>query len=280
MIAGEASSEYPTITAVDRLASFSLQAEPLLHALHLVTFASAKSTLRPVLSGVSFLQEKDKLTLVATDSYRLSEYVLETKGEGAALSCIIPTKILDELRSILSASFKKPEEKEQEGEKKERKIPEIEIFLSKQQIEMHYGNVRLLSRLIDGKFPDYKQILPKETKTSVLFPTRELLLVVKRMHYFAKEMNNTLTFHCEKSQTKIATPQTQAGKDEAVLHTEATGGSNKIALSSSYLLDFLSHIDADNVEMKVIDALHPALFTLSGNPRFLHLIMPLRLQEE
>jgi DNA polymerase-3 subunit beta len=285
VIAGESSSEYPTIAAVDRQTSFKLEAEPLLNALHLITFASARTTLRPVLSGVHFQQEKGKLTLVATDSYRLSEYTLQTKGEGGEVSCIIPTKILDELRVILSASLKGQDGKEgkegkEEDDGKEMKGMELEFFLSKQQIEMHVGSVRLLSRLIDGKFPDYKQILPKETKSKVLFSVRELLTAVKRMHYFAKEMNNNLTFHCEKGQARLSTPQTQAGKDEASLAVDLSGSDNKIALSSSYLLDFLGRINADNVEMKIIDSLHPAVFTLPDNPHFLHLIMPLRMQEE
>ncbi len=160
------------------------------------------------------------------------------------------------------------------------KVPEISVYLSKQQIELHAGNVTLLSRLIDGKFPDYRQILPKEAKTEALFSTHELSTAVKRMHYFAKEMNNNVTFSIADGQAKLTTPQTQAGKDEAALTCEVKGESNKIALSSSYLLDFLGHINADNVLMKVIDSLHPAVFTLPDNPRYLHLIMPLRMQEE
>jgi DNA polymerase-3 subunit beta len=279
VIAGEAASEYPTIAAVDRQTSFTLEAEPLLAALHLVTFASARTTLRPVLSGVYF-------TLVATDSYRLSEYTIETKGDSSEVSCIIPAKILDELRTILSSALRNPEDrkgkdaKEEEKESKKAKGMEITIHMSKQQIEIHAGNVRLLSRLIDGKFPDYKQILPKETKTSARFDTRETLTAVKRLHYFAKEMNNNLTFHVGKGAARITTPQTQVGKDEAELSAEVTGGENKIALSSSYLLDFLSHIESEGLLMKVTDSLHPAVFTLPDNSRFLHLIMPLRMQEE
>jgi DNA polymerase-3 subunit beta len=291
MIAGEAASEYPTIASIDRQTSLVLEAEPLLEALHLVTFSSAKTTLRPVLSGVLFQRAGASLTLVATDSYRLSEYTLKTKDKGEEISCIIPTKILDELRSIIGASLKKSplsaeasavgtEEKGKKDQAGTINVPEISIFLSKQQIEMHVGNVRLLSRLIDGKFPDYRQILPKDGKTTSLFAAHKFSTTVKRMHYFAKEMNNNLTFRMTKGEVKMSTPQTQIGRDEAVLPAEVAGGDNKIALSSSYLLDFLGHIHADNVLMKVTDSLHPAVFTLPENPRYLHLIMPLRMQEE
>ncbi|MEK7218771.1 MAG: DNA polymerase III subunit beta, partial [Patescibacteria group bacterium] len=283
MIAGEAASEYPTIASVERQTSLVLEAEPLLEALHLVTFASAKSSLRPVLSGVLFQRIGASLTLVTTDSYRLSEYTLKTKEKGEEISCIIPTKILDELRSIIGSSLKKVSPQDGGGKEEPKgaiKVPEISLFLSKQQIEVHAGNVRLLSRLIDGKFPDYRQILPKDGKTNALFAAHEFSTAVKRMHYFAKEMNNNLTFHVAKGQVKMSTPQTQIGRDEAVLAAEVAGDENKIALSSSYLLDFLGHIHTDNVLMKVTDSLHPAVFTLPENPRYLHLIMPLRMQEE
>ncbi len=283
VISGEAASEYPTITSVDRQTSLTLEAEPLLHALHLVTFASARTTLRPVLSGVLFQWQEGKLTLVATDSYRLSEFILPLKSDADDVSCIIPSKILEELRSVLGSSLRKTDSKSEDDRKKAdgtMKVPEITLYLSKQQVEIHAGNVVFLSRLIDGKFPDYRQILPRDAKTKALFPAHELSTAVKRMHYFAKEMNNNVTFHVAKGEARVATPQTQAGKDEATIPCEVTGDENKIALSSSYLLDFLGHINAPSVLMQVTDSLHPAVFTLPDNPKYLHLVMPLRMQEE
>jgi len=101
------------------------------------------------------------------------------------------------------------------------------------------------------------------------------------MHYFAKETNNNLTFTVRKSDNTIhlTTPHTQAGRDEATLDIELTGEDNKIALSSSYLLDFLGHVDDDVVEMHLTDSMHPAVFHVPSNENLLHLIMPLRIQE-
>lgn len=277
LIAGEAASEYPTITNVEKQTSFSLEAAPLLDALHMVTFASAKTSLRPVLSGVYTRTEKGKMVLVATDSYRLSEYKMPMEGGAAELSCIIPSKILEELKVILGA--KRGDKKE--DKKEERKvIGKVDVTLSRQQVEFQVGPTRLLSRLIDGKFPDYEQIIPKDIKTRAAFSTKELLTTTRRMHYFAKEMNNNLTFHIGKSDTKIATPQTQAGKDEALLGAERVGDENKIALSSSYLLDFLGHVNDPIVEMRLVDSMHPAVFATPDNPHSLHLIMPLRMHDE
>ncbi len=280
LLSGESANEYPTISPVEKKSSFTLDAAPLLEALHLVTFTSAKSSLRPVLSGVYIRTEKGQLILVATDSYRLSEYKLPMLMGGEELSCIIPVKVLEELRTVLGYSKSERSDNVEQDEKKKKDPPTVEVTLNNQQIELHVGSTRLLSRLIEGKFPDYEQIIPKGEMTSVLLSTKELTTSVKRMHYFAKEVNNNLTFKISESEVNIATPQTQLGKDEAMMNGEIKGKPSKIALSSSYLLDFLGHVDDSQIEIRVEDSMHPALFRLPGNEQFLHLIMPLRMQEE
>mgnify|MGYP003978668795 CR=1 FL=1 len=282
VIAGEAASEYPTISPIDREINFSLEAKPLLEELHMVTFASAKTTLRPVLAGVYVHTEKDNLILVATDSYRLSEYTIKTDTIGGDVSCIIPAKVLEELKSILSSYKGDKKEKNEDGDSAPKgNTPTITIALSAQQIEIKVGNTQLLSRLIDGKFPDYKQIIPDNKTTKASVKTKDLATMAKRMHYFAKETNNNLTFTVRKSDNTIhiATPHTQAGRDEATLDIELTGEDNKIALSSSYLLDFLGHVDDDVIQMHLTDSMHPAVFHVPSNENLLHLIMPLRIQE-
>lgn len=284
LISGEAASEYPNITPIEKETSFPIAAGPLLEALHTVTFAAAKTTLRPVLSGVHVRSEKGKLIFVATDSYRLSEYTTPTSGT-VDISCIIPTKVFDELQSILGAhkdkdGVEEDKKKEEEGQKKEKTELNVNAILSSQQIEFQVGSTQLLSRLIDGKFPDYQQIIPKTPKTFIKVAVKELLPIIRRMHYFAKEINNNLTFHITKNKVRIITPATQTGRDEAVFPIEMTGTENKIALSSSYLLDFLSRIPGEEVEIQVTDSQHPALFRVPGTDALLHLIMPLRLQEE
>ncbi len=280
VLSGELATEYPTITPVEKKSSFTLDTASLLEALNLVTFSSARSSLRPVLSGVSLRTEGGKFILVATDSYRLSEFIVDAAAP-EDVSCIIPVKVLEEVKMMLAAE-KAPkrtptEEGEKEGARSEAKP--IEITLGAQQIEVRIGHTQLLSRLIDGKFPDYRQIIPKEHTCKAILSVRELTTAVKRMHYFAKEVNNNLTFSLDASLAHISTPQTQLGKDETTIPTEMTGAPSKIALSSSYLLDFLSHINTDVIEMEVTDSQHPAVFRVPTNTKFLHLVMPLRMQE-
>lgn len=270
VIMGEPASDYPSIVPLEKNTTLSLGVEDLLRGLHLTTFAAAKSSLRPVLSGVYCRTEKDSVVLVATDSYRLSECRIPISRCQEGVSCIIPVKVLEELRGVLGGKKR--------GE--ETPTPEAFIRLGSQQVEFHVGHTHLFSRLIEGRFPNYEQIIPQEHTTTVCFPVRELGVTVKRMHYFAKEMNNNLTLHTSERGVRITSPQTQVGREESTISTEVEGKENKIALSSSYLLDFLNHLDGDKVDMALVDSVHPAVFRIPKQPGFLHLIMPLRMSED
>lgn len=280
VLSGEDASQYPAIPEVEKKTSLSLDAAPLLDALHLVTFTSARTSLRPVLSGVFLKLDKETMTLVATDSYRLSEYKIPMQSN-EELGVIIPVKVLDELKSVLGSKKGGAKDASEEGgaEKPRKADSVVEVILSAQQIELHVGGTKLVSRLIEGKFPPYQEIIPKQAGTTVTLSAKELSTAVKRMHYFAKEVNNNITFAVGSGQAHLATPQTPIGKDESTIGAEVDGADAKIALSSSYLLDFLGHVDTDQLKMSVTDSMHPAVFRLPLNERFLHLVMPLRIQE-
>lgn len=277
VIAGEPASEYPTITPIQKEALLTVNDKELFTAIHHTAFASARTTTRPVLSGVYVRVAKDELTLVATDSYRLSEYRIQVMEKQGEINCIVPMKVLVEIMAIISGSLR-----ERGGEEKgdKDKGRPTSMSLSSQQIEVVIGKTKVLSRLIDGTFPNYEQILPANASTTVLFSLPELLTDVKRMHYFAKESNNNLVFTISGKDALIQTQRTQIGRDESQIGAEVQGEKNKIALSSSYLLDFLSHVSGEEVRMELTDKMHPALFRVPSIPHFLHLIMPLRLTEE
>ncbi len=278
VIAGEPASEYPTITPIQKEALLTVSDKEFFNAIHHTAFASARTTARPVLSGVYFRAAKDELVLVATDSYRLSEYKLQVMEKQGEINCIVPMKVLVEIMAIISGSLRERGGGDERSDKDKGRP--TSITLSAQQIEVVIGKTKVLSRLIDGTFPNYEQILPANASTTVSFSLPELLTDVKRMHYFAKESNNNLIFTISPKEALIQTQRTQIGRDESQIGAEVQGEKNKIALSSSYLLDFLSHVDAEEVRMELTDKMHPALFRVPSMPNFLHLIMPLRLIEE
>lgn len=276
IISGEPSNGFPNISGIQKETTLSLPLSPLLQALHLVTFACAKTTSRPVISGVYVRLEKGKLILVGTDSYRLSEYKIDVEGLTGEISCIIPARFLEELKAVIALHRSRDD-----GEKdKKSKDEKVDIHLGSQQVEVHLGSTRLVSRLIDGKFPDYEQVLPKERKTLATVSVKDLLSAVKRMHYFAKEQSNNITFAFTKSGIHLTTRQTQLGKDESSIVASLDGDENKIAISSTYISDFLGRLDAETIAVELSDKMHPAVFKLPGDQSYLHLIMPLRMNEE
>lgn len=277
-IAGEPASGFPTIAAVQKESAVSIQGSVLLEALNLVTFACAKTTARPVISGVFTRLEKGKIIFVGTDSYRLSEYKVSVGASEGDVSCIIPGRFLEELKGAI-ASTKEQDKPKGEDKKKKDETP-VSIHLSSQQIEVQVGSTRLFSRLIEGKFPDYVQVLPKEKKTVATFTTKDLLSAVRRMHYFAKEVNNNILFVFGKNSAHLTTKQTQIGKDESTIPCTVEGEENKIALSSNYVIDFLSRIESDKVSLELSDKMHPAVFRVPSHDSYIHLVMPLRMGDE
>ncbi len=280
VIAGEASSGFPTISSIQKDTTITLPIIPLLQALNLVTFACARTTSRPVISGVFVRTEKGKIILVGTDSYRLSEYIIDVPSLSGEVSCIIPAKFLEELKTVIALHRSKESDEKNDKEKKKETTESVDIHLGSQQIEVHLSHTKLVSRLIDGKFPDYAQVVPKEKNTTTLLHIKDLLGAVKRMHYFAKEQSNNITFSFTKNSLHLTTKQTQIGRDESVIHCDVEGTDNKIAVSSTYLIDFLSRLDSDSIVVELSDKMHPAVFRIPGDKTYLHLIMPLRMTEE
>lgn len=274
-IAGEAASGFPTINSIQKETTISLEVIPLLRALNLVTFSCAKTTSRPVISGVYARVENEKLIIVATDSYRLSEYKIDISGSTGNVSCIIPARFLEELKAVIALHKGRDE-----NDTTDKRWDKVDIHLGAQQIEVHIAHTKLVSRLIDGKFPDYTQVLPKEKHSTVSVATKDLLNTVKRMHYFAKEQSNNITFAFTGQGIHLNTKQTQIGKDESDIVAELQGKDNKIAISSTYLIDFLSRIDTEKVHIELSDKMHPAIFRLDSGEHYFHLIMPLRMTEE
>lgn len=276
-IAGEASSGFPTIAGIQKDITLNIPISPLLRALNLVTFACARTTSRPVISGVFVRMDKGKIVMVGTDSYRLSECKIDAPGVTGNVSCIIPAKFLEELKGVIALHRGKDDEK---GSKNKESDESITIHLSSQQIEVHVGHTKLVSRLIDGKFPDYAQVVPKEKNTTAVVNIKDLLSAVKRMHYFAKEQSNNITFTLNASGIHLVTKQTQIGRDESTITAAVDGKDNKIAVSSTYLIDFLSRLDSEEVLIELSDKMHPAVFKIPTDHTYLHLIMPLRMTEE
>lgn len=259
-----AAEEFPTISKFDEVVSLEIDREGFSEAAHQVSFAASPMNTRPVLAGVYLDVEGKTVTLVATDSFRLSEKKLTLpKAASKSASCIIPTRAILEIARLV--------DKETEKEK-------FQIFVGKNQVMAKIGSIEFYSRLIEGNFPNYRQILPKAIRTSTTLSTGDQALAVRRVNLFAQANNNKVLFDFQPNKLKITTPATQLGEEEGELPIALTGDPGTIALNSEFVLDVLNHVGADQVEIGMNDQKSPAVFKPVGKEDFVHIIMPLKLQ--
>ena len=153
----------------------------------------------------------------------------------------------------------------------------VEITISKNQILFTIGAIRLTSRLVEGQFPNYEQIIPKATKTEVSFNSNAYSLVLKRINIFAKENNNKIVLKTENGKLKITTETTQYGEGEILLDTKITGEENEIALNSQFLLDVLMNMGDKEGVMKIGEKINPVIIQPKEKQDYIHIIMPLKI---
>lgn len=261
-VKGIPASEFPTIPTVEKEGLFTISTRDLSLAIHQVAFAAALSTTRPILTGVYFLIRGDELKMVATDSYRLSEKTLKLKESSGDISCIVPSKTIVELGTILGLL---------------KNDGEVEVRVSKNQIFFSVDKIEITSRLIEGQFPNYQQVIPKEVKTKIHLNTGELSLVLKRINLFAKENNNKVLFTVDAEGLKITTDTTQYGVGEIEIKSKTDGEGGQIALNSQFILDLLGNIGASEVVLELGEKTNPAILTPAEKEGFVHIIMPLKI---
>ena len=264
-IKGISPDEFPLIPTVSKDSVFVVARKDLDTAISQTVFAAASNTARPVLSGILFDLMKDALKLVATDSYRLAEKKVHLKtAVDFDLQAIVPARTVAELGKIIGKSA----------------VEDIEITVSKNQILFVVGNTRMISRLIEGKFPDYEKIIPKSSKTKVEVKTDELSLVVRRVGLFARENNNNIKCSVTNDgKLTLSTDETKVGEEKAELTGKVEGENNKIALNSQYLLEVLNFIQADEVTFELDDKMSPAVIRITKEKEktYMYIIMPLKI---
>lgn len=279
-IRGEESSEFPLIPEVKQEKFYSFDFEEFKRALTEVIFAVALDEVRIELSGVYFEFNKDRLILASTDSYRLSEKKIKYKNKpeaGESVSdgkkIIIPAKTIQEIIRISSIS--------QEEVSTEKSAQEIKMFVNDNQILFSHGDIELVSRIIEGQYPDYKQIIPNvgsENKTIINLDRQELLRAIKASSLFSKSNINdvSLDFPAERKKAVISAVSGQVGESTIEMPVEIKGKDNDIVLNYRYLLDGLNNINSERVVLEIIDSNTPCLLKAEGEENYLYIIMPIK----
>jgi DNA polymerase-3 subunit beta len=265
-------SEFPLVPRVQGSKSFTIPAEDFRVALSQVAFAVATNESRPELTGVlmRFWQGpgEGRLTMAATDSYRLAERTIPVVSPVQDESVmIVPARTLLEISRILSV-FRDDVESP----------PSIELSVSDSQAAFTYGPVELISRLIEGNYPDYRQIIPKQFETQALIDREDLIKAVKTASLFSKTGLFDVVLELEPAQRQVSLKAVDATRGENVTTCAAdiSGKPNAVTLNYRYLLDGLNSMGADQTSFQMIDTGNPCVVTPQGNDNHLYLVMPIR----
>lgn len=260
-INGAPADDFPELPEIDeaKAVKFQMKAEEFKSGLAQVMVAASNDMTRPALTGVYFNTFEGALYLAATDGYRLAERRIldNTKAE---VSAIVPATSLQEvLRSFND------------------EIEEIEVLFDETQVRFRLGEVEITSKLVDGSFPDYRQLIPKETEIQVKLARDELVRITKLAALFAKEVGGSVV--CEtKTEEKvftIAAVANELGENSSEIKTNVnTDG--KVTLNSRFLLDALNVLDGKVVEMGFSNRLDPVVLRVEKQDNYIHIVMPLK----
>ncbi len=253
-------TDFPKVPVNVGSSSVEVDSISFLRTLSQVMYSTSTDETRPVLTGVLFIFGK-RLTLVATDGFRLSKKKIEVTGKVKG-SVIIPKNILGELVRV---------------GKQADKI-RLSIWNVDNQVVWGVGSATLASRIIDGSYPDFEKIIPKSGKIRVNVDKEELLRATKVSGVFARDSANVLKFILEKDSFTVTAESSKSGTQRMKLDSKITGvaGKLEIAFNYKFVEDFLQSIEGESVEIKLNDESSPGVFLDTSDQELLHLIMPVK----
>lgn len=275
-IKGIPTEDFPIIPQIEKKSTYYLSGPALKRALSQVSFAVLPNEARPEISGtyMNFNLEDGVLVMAATDSFRLTEkkISLDAKSSKNTSSIIVPLRTIWELINILGTATG-------EGDV-------LEISLDEGQVYFKYNNTELTSRLIEGLFPDYLQIIPKDCNVEAALSVKELLMGAKSASLFSRSGLNDVRISllpASPSQggsvdgaIEIYSTDNQTGEQKTKIASEIKGGANKIVLNHKYLVDGLSNLGSDRLIIKVIDENSPCVIRPEGDNSYLYIVMPIK----
>ncbi len=267
-IKGESAKDFPLIPTVSRAGFYSCKSEELKKSLSSVVFAVSSSENRIELTGVLFSFNKNKLNLAATDSYRLAEREIEMKANEMSgdQKVVVPAKTIQELLRVLNNL--------ESGELGEDQ--DVKIYLSENQILFTVDSVELISRLINGHYPDYKQIIPAKSQTDVLVERSELTRAVKAAALFSKTGINDITILFSKEKIIVSSFSGTSGESQIEVEAEVRGIDNEVTINYRYLLDGLNNIEGSRVQLSVLNNTTPCVLKPEKEKNYLYIVMPIR----
>lgn len=258
VVNGIVADDFPIMPAISDGKKWTIDGAAFKKGLQQVVFAASNDETRPILTGVLLQTSGGKLNMAATDSYRLAEKQLASNKED--IQILVPASAMQDLLRILGESEDK-----------------VNVTHDEQQVLFQVGDVELVTRLVDGKYPDYKKLIPEKFATSARLKRADLTNVTKVSSLFARESAGSVTIEVDDkaSQLSIRSVASQLGENTATADAKVTG-SGSITLNSRYLLDALNALTGEEVVFSFNGKLEPTLLSDPAGTDYKHVIMPLK----
>lgn len=225
-----------------------------------IIFAASLDDTRPELTGVLLSQMEDGMNFVATDGFRLSLKRVKNKKILIGEPLILPARIIGELMGLAGSVT-------------------MYVHSKVKQVMFEAENMVLVGRLISNQFPNYEKVIPKNGKTKILLDVEEFVQKLRLAAIFARDSANIVKLTINEGKLLMQTRASGVGEGEIELAGKQEGEANEIAFNIKFLMDLLKNIKAKEISMQVTSPVEPALFTISEDEDFLHIIMPVRVQE-
>lgn len=254
--------DFPIFPKTEILEKFDISSTELKESLASVGVASSISDIKPELNSVFFNMFKNTIKFAATDSFRLAERSITSKNFhlDKQISFLVPQKTIIELLKLL-----------------DRKDEDVSVGINKNQLVVSGSNFKFISRLTEGNFPDYDQVIPKNFKTIAIVKRSDILSHIKLSSVFSGKLNDlTISFEPEKKQITISTNDQESG--EHISSVESSIQGQKIALKFNwrYLLDGVSQINQDYISFQLNGDQSPMLIKGKNSNDYVYLAMPMR----
>ncbi len=260
-IKGIDANEFPLMPEVKAIYEVTVLVSEFREAIQQTVFATAIDETRPVLTGVLFKATESQTRLVATDSYRLAERSFKVRGKQPIFSVIVPARTLQEVQRMLHDT-----------------LETMQIVIGESQILFRFGETEFISRLIDGIFPDYEQIIPKQTTTTIDLERQNFSQVMKMASFFARESANNVQVKVQAGKgIEVTAISPQLGDTTSQLPGQVQGEALEIAFNAKFILDALAVFPSDEIQLELSGKLQPGVLRPKGRKDYLYLLMPLRI---
>jgi DNA polymerase-3 subunit beta len=275
------SDDFPLVQeAPDFGPMFSVPQKTLKALIDQVHFAMAVHDIRYYLNGILFVAEGKSLILVATDGHRLALAQATLDNDIPKQEVILPRKTVLELQRLLKSDGKTDAKGEAKAEQKDGQDTAdnpIEMRFAGNQAKFSFSGMEFVTKLVEGKFPDYNRVIPKNHKNHVTLGRAPLLASLQRAAILTSEKFKGVRVNIEPGTLRIASSNAEQEEAKEELEIDYSGDSIEIGFNVTYLIDALSNMSVDMVKLELQDTNSSALLTVPDQPGFKYVVMPMRI---